>query len=49
MNADIVLGAAVAASAVVLPEVGSGPRCGVLGFEAEPPAALYEGVCIRYE
>jgi hypothetical protein len=47
MKADIVFGAAVAASAVVLPDVGSGPRCGVDGFEAEPPGALYEGVCNR--
>jgi hypothetical protein len=40
MKAEILLGAAVAASAVVLPEVGRGPRWGVLGFEAEPPGAL---------
>jgi hypothetical protein len=47
MNSDIVFGAAVAARAVVLPDVGSGPRCGVDGFEAEPPGALYAGVCSR--
>lgn len=33
MNAEILLGAAVAASAVVLPEDGRGPRCGVAGLE----------------
>lgn len=39
MKADMVLGAAVAARAVVLPEVGSGPRWGVEGLEAEAPGA----------
>jgi hypothetical protein len=45
MKAEIVFGAAVAARAVVLPDVGNGPRWGVVGFEAEPPGALKEGVC----
>jgi hypothetical protein len=47
MKAGILLGSAVAARAVVLPDVGRGPRCGVDGFEAEPAGALYAGVCNR--
>jgi hypothetical protein len=47
MNADIVLGAAVAARAVVLAEVGRGPRCGVGGLDDAPPGVFRLGECMR--
>lgn len=39
MNAEMLLGAAVAARAVVLADVGRGPRCGVVGLDCAPPCA----------
>jgi hypothetical protein len=42
------LGAAVAASAVVLAEVGRGPREGVGGLDDAPPGVRRLGLCVRY-
>lgn len=50
MKAEMDVGAAVAASAVLLPDVWRGwigPRYGVGGFDAEPPGALKVGLCVR--
>ena len=47
MKAEMEVGSAHAASAVVLPEVGRGPRYGVGGLDAEPPGALNVGLCVR--
>ena len=47
MKAEIVVGVAVAASAVELPDDGSGPKWGVGGLEADPLAALTSGLCSR--
>ena len=40
-------GAAVAASAVVLAEVGKGPREGVGGLDDAPPGVRRLGLCVR--
>jgi hypothetical protein len=48
MNAEIVLGAAVAVRAVVEAEVGRGPRWGVGGLEEAPPGVVKPGECTRY-
>lgn len=48
MKAEIVLGAAVAVRAVVLAEVGRGPRWGVGGLDETPPGVLNPGECLRY-
>lgn len=44
----MLVGVAVAARAVLLPEVWRGPRLGVGGFDDEPPGALNVGLCWRY-
>lgn len=48
MNAEIVLGAAVAVRAVVLADVGRGPRWGVGGLDEAPPGVFRPGECMRY-
>ena len=47
MKAPMEDGAAVAASAVVLAEVGNGPREGVGGLDDAPPGVRRLGLCVR--